>query len=43
MKTLNEEMFTEREYHKYVIEECERQWNDCQKEKTPYGAGGAGG
>lgn len=33
MKILNEEMMTEREFRKYVIEECERQWNECQKEE----------
>lgn len=33
MKVLSEEMMTEREYHQYVIEECERQWNECQKEE----------
>lgn len=33
MKTLNEELMTAREYHKYVTEECERQWNECQAEE----------
>lgn len=33
MKILNEELMTAREYHKYVTEECERQWNECQAEE----------
>ena len=33
MKVLDQEMMTEREYHVYVMEECERQWNECQKEE----------
>ena len=33
MKTLKNEQMTETEYHKYILEECERQWNENQKEE----------
>lgn len=33
MQILSDEMMTEREYHEYVLEECKRQWNECQAEE----------
>lgn len=36
MKMLSEDLMTRKDYHNYVMEECERQWNECQAER--YGA-----
>ena len=33
MRILPDEMMTNKEYHEYVLEECKRQWNDCQAEE----------
>ena len=30
LKVLSEDMMTNREYHEYVLTECERQWNENQ-------------
>ena len=31
MKVLNDDLMTTMEYHRYIISECERQWNECQE------------